>query len=158
MRPDERDGIIFLNGYTDDDIPAHLAGEDEEQPAASAGGRAGGGCVIAEGMGPTASGNGPDRRPGSSRPIPIRLVSSRATRASTSSSSVPGYSVDSRRAARPLGPNVPTHNGRAAGTIAGIPASATWKNGDNYYIYPDVPSDLTDRPRDSRLNCTDLPP
>lgn len=39
--------------------------------------------------------------------------------------------------------NVPTHNGTAAGTIAGIPASATWKNGDNYYIYPDVPSDLT---------------
>ena len=30
MRPDERDGIIFLNRYTDDDIPAHLAGEDEE--------------------------------------------------------------------------------------------------------------------------------
>jgi hypothetical protein len=39
--------------------------------------------------------------------------------------------------------NVPTHNGTAAGTIAGIPASATWKNGDNYYIHPDVPSDLT---------------
>ena len=39
--------------------------------------------------------------------------------------------------------NVPTHDGTAAGTIAGIPASATWKNGDNYYIYPDVPSDLT---------------
>jgi hypothetical protein len=38
--------------------------------------------------------------------------------------------------------NVPTHNGMAAGTIAGIPASATWKNGDNYRIYPDVPSDL----------------
>jgi hypothetical protein len=28
-------------------------------------------------------------------------------------------------------------------TIAGIPASATWNNGNNYYIYPDVPSDLT---------------
>jgi hypothetical protein len=39
--------------------------------------------------------------------------------------------------------NVPTHNGAAAGTIAGIPASATWKNGDNYRVYPDVPSDLT---------------
>jgi hypothetical protein len=39
--------------------------------------------------------------------------------------------------------NVPTHDGAAAGTIAGIPASATWKNGNNYYIYPDVPSDLT---------------
>ena len=39
--------------------------------------------------------------------------------------------------------NVPTHNGTAAGTITGIPASATWKNGDNYYIYPNVPSDLT---------------
>ena len=39
--------------------------------------------------------------------------------------------------------NVPTHNGAAAGTIAGIPVSATWENGDNYYIYPDVPSDLT---------------
>jgi len=30
VRPDERDGIIFLNRYTNDDIPAHLAGEDEE--------------------------------------------------------------------------------------------------------------------------------
>jgi hypothetical protein len=39
--------------------------------------------------------------------------------------------------------NVPTHDGAATGTIAGIPASATWKNGNNYYIYPDVPSDLT---------------
>jgi hypothetical protein len=39
--------------------------------------------------------------------------------------------------------NVPAHNGAAAGTIAGMPASATWKIGDNYYIYPDVPSDLT---------------
>jgi hypothetical protein len=39
--------------------------------------------------------------------------------------------------------NVPTHNGAAAGTIAGIPVSATWTNGDNYSVYPDVPSDLT---------------
>lgn len=39
--------------------------------------------------------------------------------------------------------NVPTHNGAATGTIAGIPASAAWKNGDNYRIYPDVPSNLT---------------
>jgi hypothetical protein len=39
--------------------------------------------------------------------------------------------------------NVPTHNGVAAGTIAGIPVSAAWVNGDNYRIYPDVPSDLT---------------
>lgn len=39
--------------------------------------------------------------------------------------------------------NVPTHNGATAGTIAGIPASATWQNGNNYYIHPDVPSDLT---------------
>ena len=39
--------------------------------------------------------------------------------------------------------NEPTHDGAAAGTIAGIPASATWKTGSNYYIYPDVPSDLT---------------
>jgi hypothetical protein len=39
--------------------------------------------------------------------------------------------------------NVPTHQGSAAGTIAGIPVSATWVNGDNYRIYPDVPSDLT---------------
>jgi len=39
--------------------------------------------------------------------------------------------------------NTPTHHGRAAGTIAGIPVSATWVNGDNYHIYPDVPSDLT---------------
>lgn len=38
---------------------------------------------------------------------------------------------------------MPTHNGMAAGTIAGMPASATWKNGDNNRIYPDVPSDLT---------------
>ena len=39
--------------------------------------------------------------------------------------------------------NVPSHNGTAEGTIAGIPASVTWTNGDNYYIYPDVPSGLT---------------
>lgn len=39
--------------------------------------------------------------------------------------------------------NVPTHHGAAAGTIAGIPVSATWENGDNYFIYPDVPSHLT---------------
>jgi hypothetical protein len=39
--------------------------------------------------------------------------------------------------------NVPTHNGAAAGTVAGIPASASWQNGDNYYLHPDVPSDLT---------------
>jgi len=39
--------------------------------------------------------------------------------------------------------NVPTHHGRAAGMIAGIPVSATWVNGNNYRIYPDVPSDLT---------------
>ena len=38
--------------------------------------------------------------------------------------------------------NVPTHNGVAAGTIAGIPVAATWENGDNHRIYPDVPSDL----------------
>jgi hypothetical protein len=39
--------------------------------------------------------------------------------------------------------NVPASHGTAAGTIAGVPASATWVNGDNYSIYPDVPSDLT---------------
>ena len=39
--------------------------------------------------------------------------------------------------------NVPTHNGAAAGIIAGLSASATWQNGNNYYIHPDVPSDLT---------------
>jgi hypothetical protein len=39
--------------------------------------------------------------------------------------------------------NVPTHNGAAAGTIADIPVLATWENGDNYRIYPDIPSDLT---------------
>jgi len=39
--------------------------------------------------------------------------------------------------------NVPTHNGMAAGTIAGIPVSATWVSGDNDRIYPDVPCDLT---------------
>jgi hypothetical protein len=38
--------------------------------------------------------------------------------------------------------NVPAHKGAAAGTIAGIPVSAAWENGDNYYIYPDVPADL----------------
>jgi hypothetical protein len=38
--------------------------------------------------------------------------------------------------------NAPTHHGAAAGTIAGIPVSATWENGNNYRIYPDVPSDL----------------
>jgi hypothetical protein len=39
--------------------------------------------------------------------------------------------------------NVPAHVGTAVGTIAGIQVSASWKNGDNYRIYPDVPSDLT---------------
>jgi hypothetical protein len=38
--------------------------------------------------------------------------------------------------------NVPTHKGAAAGSIAGIPVAATWENGDNYRVYPDVPSDL----------------
>jgi hypothetical protein len=38
---------------------------------------------------------------------------------------------------------VPTHNGTAAGMVAGIPVSATWVNGDNYRVYPDVPCDLT---------------
>ena len=37
---------------------------------------------------------------------------------------------------------MPTHDGAAAGTFAGIPVAATWQNGDNYRIYPDVPSDL----------------
>jgi hypothetical protein len=39
--------------------------------------------------------------------------------------------------------NVPTHNGMAAGMIAGIPVSAEWVAGNNYRIYPDVPCDLT---------------
>ena len=39
--------------------------------------------------------------------------------------------------------NVTTHNGMAAGMIAGIPVSAEWVNGDNNRIYPDVPCDLT---------------
>jgi hypothetical protein len=39
--------------------------------------------------------------------------------------------------------NVPTHNGAAAGTIAGASTSATWQSGDNYYSHPDVRSDLT---------------
>jgi hypothetical protein len=39
--------------------------------------------------------------------------------------------------------NVPTHNGIAAGMIAGIAVSAKWVNADNYHIYPDVPCDLT---------------
>ncbi len=30
MTPALHDGVITLNGHTDDDIPAHLAGEDEE--------------------------------------------------------------------------------------------------------------------------------
>jgi len=38
--------------------------------------------------------------------------------------------------------NVPTHKGAAAGSIAGIPVAATWENGDNYRVYPDVPSEL----------------
>jgi hypothetical protein len=38
--------------------------------------------------------------------------------------------------------NVPTHDGAATGTFAGIPVAAAWENGDNYHIYPDVPSDL----------------
>lgn len=38
--------------------------------------------------------------------------------------------------------NVPTHDGAASGTFAGIPVAATWENGDNYRIYPDVPADL----------------
>jgi len=39
--------------------------------------------------------------------------------------------------------NAPTHKGAAAGTIAGIPVSATWENQDNYYVYPDVSAGLT---------------
>ena len=50
--------------------------------------------------------------------------------------------------------NVPTHNGAAAGAIAGIPAAATWKNGDNYYIYPDVPCDLTGSFAGQPYDCT----
>lgn len=38
---------------------------------------------------------------------------------------------------------VPAHDGTAAGTIAGIQVLASWKNGDNYHIYPDVPANLT---------------
>lgn len=38
---------------------------------------------------------------------------------------------------------VPAHDGTAAGTIAGIQVSASWKNGNNYRIYPDVPANLT---------------
>ena len=38
--------------------------------------------------------------------------------------------------------NVPTHNGAAAGSFAGIPVAAAWENGDNYRVYPDVPSEL----------------
>jgi hypothetical protein len=39
--------------------------------------------------------------------------------------------------------NVPTHDGAAAGTIAGMQMSATWKNDDNSAVYPDVSSDFT---------------
>jgi hypothetical protein len=38
--------------------------------------------------------------------------------------------------------NVPTHNGEATGSFAGMPVSARWENGNNYTIYPDVPSDV----------------
>ena len=30
MNPDLQDGVVFLSRYTEDDIPAHIAGEDEE--------------------------------------------------------------------------------------------------------------------------------
>lgn len=42
-----------------------------------------------------------------------------------------------------LNVTMPAHVGAAAGAIAGMPVSASWENGDNYRIYPDVPSDLT---------------
>jgi hypothetical protein len=39
--------------------------------------------------------------------------------------------------------SLPAHRGEAAGTIAGLPVSATWANGDNSDIHPDVPADLS---------------
>jgi hypothetical protein len=35
------------------------------------------------------------------------------------------------------------HVGAAAGTVAGQPVSASWENGDNYVVYPDVPAYLS---------------
>jgi len=72
----------------------------------------------------------PDPRPASDR---IDLIFERCR---LLSGSVGGQPVQ-------LELNVPTHQGRAAGTIAGIAVSATWVNGDNYHIHPDVPCDLT---------------
>jgi hypothetical protein len=38
--------------------------------------------------------------------------------------------------------HVHTHHGTVNGTFAGMAASAHWENGDNYTIFPDVPSEM----------------
>ena len=100
--------------------------------------------MIVEGMGPASEWERP-KRPTRQFPAdtdPVGVIPDHARvdlifeRSRLLSGSVGGQPVR-------LDLNVPTHNGTATGTIAGIPASATWKNGNNYYIYPDVPSDLT---------------
>lgn len=85
-----------------------------------------GACVIVEGMSPA-----DEDDPG--RQASIDLIFERPR---LLSGSVGGQPVH-------LELNVPAHDGSAAGTIAGLSVSATWKNDDNYQIYPDVHSDLT---------------
>jgi hypothetical protein len=101
-------------------------------------------CVIVEGMGPNGEWERP-RRPRRQFPAdtgPVGVIPDHARidlifeRSRLLRGSVGGQPVR-------LDLNVPTHDGMAAGTIAGIPASATWRTGDNYRSYPDVPSDLT---------------
>ncbi len=106
--------------------------------------RVGGGYVIVEGMGPDGKWERPtpparqfraDAEPAGDIPNHAR-VDLIFQRSRLLSGTVGGQSVR-------LDLNVPTHNGTTAGMIAGIPASATWENGDNYRIYPDVTADLT---------------
>jgi hypothetical protein len=101
-------------------------------------------CVIVEGMGPDGKWERP-RPPTRQFPAdadPAGVIPEHARvdlifeRSRLLSGSVGGQPVR-------LALNVPALDGTAAGTIAGMAASATWKTGNNYYIYPDVPSDLT---------------
>ena len=105
--------------------------------------RPGDGRVIVEGVGP--DGEWQRRKPTRRFPAdtdPVGVIAKHARvdlifeRSRLLTGSVGGQPVR-------LDLNVPTHDGAAAGTIAGMPTSATWKTGSNYYIYPDVPSDLT---------------
>jgi hypothetical protein len=106
--------------------------------------RRGGGRVIVEGMGPDGEWQRPKpptrRFPADIDPVGVIADHARVDlifeRSRQLTGSVGGQPVR-------LDLNVPTHNGTAAGTIAGIPVSATWQNGNNYYIHPDLPSDLT---------------